>query len=168
MTYPRAFNHVGVTVTDIDKAVRWYQDVLGCSVILHPMNAFEDNSHFGQICTDIFGKGFKKLRIAHMVTAEGVGIELFQFFKPKSTLRKNNFDYHKAGIFHFCVTDPDIEGLARRIAKAGGKQRSKIWRLWSDKPYKVCYCQDPWGNIIELNTHAYSHIWANFETPHKA
>jgi catechol 2,3-dioxygenase-like lactoylglutathione lyase family enzyme len=167
MSYPRTFNHVGLTVTDIDAAIAWYQDVLGCTVVMPAMDALEDGGHFGKICADIFGKGFKRFRIAHLSTAEGVGIELFQFTKPKTTLRKNNFDYAPTGIFHFCVTDPAIEALAKKIAKTGGKQRSKIWKLWPDKPYKVCYCQDPWGNIIELNSHGYVQIWANYTRPHR-
>ena len=116
MTHPRAFNHVGITVTDIDEGVRWYQNVLGCQVVMPPMDAREDGSHFARIVADIFGKGFKRLRIAHLSTAEGVGIELFQFYKPRSTLRKPNFDYAKTGIFHICITDPDIRGLAKKIA----------------------------------------------------
>ena len=167
MTHPRAFNHVGITVTDIDEGVRWYERVLGCQVVMPPMDAREDGSHFARIVADIFGKGFKRLRIAHLSTAEGVGIELFQFYRPRSTLRKPNFDYARTGIFHICITDPDIRGLAKKIAKSGGKRRSKIWKLWPDKPYEVCYCQDPWGNIIELNTHGYTQIWANFAAPHK-
>ena len=167
MTYPRAFNHVGITVTDIDAAVRWYQKVIGCTVVMPPIDAMEDGSHFSNIIADIFGKGFKRLSIAHLSTAEGIGIELFQFHKPKSTRRKQNFDYAKTGIFHICVTDPDIHGLAKKIAKSGGKQRSKIWKLWPDKPYAVCYCEDPWGNIVELSSHGYTQTWANFTDPHR-
>ena len=34
---------------------------------------------------------------------------------------ENNFEYWKTGIFHFCVQDPDVEGLAEKIVAAGGK-----------------------------------------------
>jgi catechol 2,3-dioxygenase-like lactoylglutathione lyase family enzyme len=166
MAAPKAFNHVGVTVTDIEEATRWYQRVLGCHVIMPPIDAYEDGGHFAQIIADIFGPGFKRMRMAHLGTAEGIGIELFQFYRPKSTRRKRNFDYAHTGIFHLCVTDPDIEGLVRSIAKSGGRQRSKIWKLWPDKPYKVCYCEDPWGNIVEVSSHGYTQTWANFSEPH--
>ena len=28
-TYPRSINHVGVGVADIERAIHWYQEVLG-------------------------------------------------------------------------------------------------------------------------------------------
>jgi catechol 2,3-dioxygenase-like lactoylglutathione lyase family enzyme len=27
--YPRSFSHIGITVTDLEKAVTWYQEILG-------------------------------------------------------------------------------------------------------------------------------------------
>ena len=63
--------------------------------------------------------------------------------------------------------EPNIEKLAQQIEKTGGKKRSKVWQLWPEKPYKVCYCEDPWGNIIELSSHSYEQTWSNFEIPHK-
>ena len=78
-----------------------------------------------------------------------------------------NFEYWKTGIFHICLTDPEIETLAKRIDESGGKQRSKVWKLWPDKPYKVCYCEDPWGNIIELSSHNYEQTWSNYDRPHQ-
>lgn len=167
MTQPRAMNHAGITVTDIDEAVKWYQDVFGCTVVMAPLEAQEDGSHFSDIIADIFGAGFESMRIAHLATANGVGIELFQFSNPKTTRREENFEYWRTGIFHICITDPDVEGLAKRIEETGGKLRSKIWSLWIDKPYRVCYCEDPWGNIVELNSHSYEQIWANFSPPHE-
>ncbi|GLH80730.1 hypothetical protein SSBR45G_56390 [Bradyrhizobium sp. SSBR45G] len=39
-------------------------------------------------------------------------------------------------MFHFCLVDPDIEGLAARIESMGGKQRSKICTLFEGEPFK--------------------------------
>lgn len=161
MVYPRAFSHIGITVTDLDKAVEWYQQLLGCYVLMPQTEILEDDSQIGRLCTDIFGTGFKSFRIAHLTTCDGIGLELFAFANPKSERRENNFEYWKTGIFHFCVTDPDIEGLAKRIAESGGKHRSQIWRLFPDRPYKMTYCEDPWGNILEIYTHSYEQIYSN-------
>lgn len=54
----RALDHVGISVPDIDAALAWYRDVLGCYVLMEPMEAVADESHFGQIVGDIFGPGF--------------------------------------------------------------------------------------------------------------
>jgi len=85
---------------------------------------------------------------------------MFEFDHPKSERRKDNFEYWKTGIFHFCVTDPDIEGITARIVDNGGKLRTRIWQIVPDKPYKLAYCEDPWGNIVEVYTHSYEQIWS--------
>lgn len=162
----RALDHVGISVPDIDAALAWYRDVLGCYVLMEPMEAAADDSHFGRIVGDIFGPGFQGMRIAHLATADGVGIELFQF--TGNAPQEMPFAYWKTGIFHIAILEPDIEGLAKRIDESGGRQRSKVWKLWPDKPYKVCYCEDPWGNIVEISSHPYVMTWSNFIPRHAA
>jgi len=62
--------------------------------------------------------------------------------------------------FHICVTDPNIEQLADRIASSGGRQRSKVSRINSTtNEYRLCYCEDPFGNIIEIYTHNYETLY---------
>jgi len=92
---PVPFNHIGVGVPDLDKAVRWYHEVLGLNIVVEPKDASADNSHFGMILKDIFGTSFKKLRWAHMTFANHVGFEIFEFVDPKEQHRENNFEYRK-------------------------------------------------------------------------
>ena len=124
------------------------ENVIGCYVLAHPAEANDDGTHFGNAVKDIFGKNFGSLKIAHLSTADGVGIELFQFSKPKTYAPDNAFEYWRTGIFHICLTAVNIEATAKQIAANGGKQMSKVWKLFSNKDYKVCYCCDPWGTII--------------------
>ncbi|WP_232304235.1 VOC family protein [Jeotgalibacillus campisalis] len=59
-------------------------------------------------------------------------------------------------IFHFCVQDPDIEGLVEKILAHGGKKRMPIREYYpNDKPYKMVYVEDPFGNIFEIYTYSY-------------
>ena len=151
---PISSNHIGVGVPDLNKAVRWYHEVLGFNIVTEPMEGSADNSHLGMILRDIFGSSFKKLRLAHMSFANHVGFEIFEFVDPKEEQQENNFEYWKTGFFHIGITDPNIEELAKRIAEKGGKQRNKIWEIFPSKPYKIVYCEDPFGNIIEIYTHS--------------
>jgi catechol 2,3-dioxygenase-like lactoylglutathione lyase family enzyme len=166
MFAPRALDHVGITVPDIDAGVAWYRDTLGFYVLMEPIEAVGDDSHFGEICRDIFGENFKSMKLAHLATADGVGVELFQFTDPGNKEPRAPFDYWNTGIFHIAVSDPDIEGLVERIVKSGGKQHSKVWQIWPDKDYKVCYCMDPWDNVVEISSHPYTVTWSNFLKPH--
>jgi catechol 2,3-dioxygenase-like lactoylglutathione lyase family enzyme len=79
MTSPRAFSHIGLSVPNIDAAVRFYTDVLGFYTIMEPTEVNEDDSDIGQMCTDVFGAGWTQLRIAHLATADRIGFELFEF-----------------------------------------------------------------------------------------
>jgi catechol 2,3-dioxygenase-like lactoylglutathione lyase family enzyme len=104
---PRTFSHIGLSVPDVEKAVKFYTEVLGFYVIMEPTKIVEDDSDIGQMCTDVFGAGWQQLRIAHLVTADRVGIELFEFDGNHTPAENLNFRQH--GTFHFAIQDPNLE-----------------------------------------------------------
>ena len=159
--YPRAITHIGVTVTDIDKAIAWYGEVLGFRLLAGPIDLVGDDSHFGMLARDIFGEAFGSGKLAQLAGVNGVCIELFSFSNPRAEARENNFEYWKVGIAHFTIIEPEIEAFAERISSTGGKVRSKVWTMFPGKPYKICYCEDPFGNIIEVYTHSTEQAWSN-------
>jgi hypothetical protein len=92
--------------------------------------------------------------MAHIATSDGVGIELFQQIDPPHVPRVPQLEYWKSGVFHFCVTDPNLEGRVKRIVENGGRQLSKIW-VNVPPDVRTVYCCDPWGTIIEVSSHSY-------------
>jgi catechol-2,3-dioxygenase len=46
---PSISNHIGVGVPDLNKAVRWYHEVLGFNIVTEPMEGSADDSHLGMI-----------------------------------------------------------------------------------------------------------------------
>ncbi len=76
-SYPRSITHVGLTVTDMGKAIRWYGEVLGYRLLAGPVELVADDSHFGKLARAIFGPHFRSGRLAQLAGANGVGIELF-------------------------------------------------------------------------------------------
>ncbi len=161
----RAVNHIGVSVTDIGMAVRWYRDVMGMTILTEPAEISaadaSANPHLAMLVKKVFGPRLGRFRICHMSSANGVGIELFQFIEPESERRNDNFEYWKTGFFHIAVTEPDIEVLAERIATSGGKRRTDVMELLSGSGRKICFCEDPFGNIIEIYSHSYEQFWSN-------
>ncbi|MFV3386734.1 lactoylglutathione lyase family protein [Pseudomonas sp. NY15364] len=154
MTYPRSFSHIGLSVTDLDAAVKFYTEVLGWYLIMPPTTISEDDSAIGVMCTDVFGAGWGSFRIAHLSTGDRIGVEIFQFRNAERP--SSEFQYWKGGVFHFCVQDPDVEGLAAKIVAAGGKQRMPIREYFpGEKPYRMVYMEDPFGNILEIYSHSY-------------
>ncbi|MEA2331589.1 MAG: hypothetical protein QOI85_1961 [Chloroflexota bacterium] len=154
MTGPPTVTHIGVTVTDLDLAVGWYCDVLGFDPIAPAVEVRAGAGHGGAVAADVFGPRFDRFRQAHLAGANGVAIELFEFAEPPSDWR--------TGMFHICLAVGDVEALTDRIAAGGGRRRtSRVWQIFPDEPYLTCYCEDPFGNVIELYSHSHERTWAN-------
>ena len=155
-----AVNHVAVTVTDINEAAGWYSRVLDFELLAGPILIdveSDSNSETALRMKAIFGAGVGKFWMCHMLSSNRVGIELFEFVKPKSQKREDNFEYWKTGFFHLCITDAQITQMAEKIAAAGGKMRTRVFQTQPGK--QICFCEDPFGNVIEIYSHAYEDFW---------
>ncbi len=153
--YPKTFSHIGITVPDIQAAVKFYTEVMGFYVIMEPTVVMEENeTAIGQMCIDVFGEGWGTFKIAHLSTGDKIGFELFEFEQSKEL--QPRFEPFRTGLFHFSVQDPDVEGLVKKIVDAGGKQRIPIREYYpGEKPYRMCYVEDPFGTVFEIYSHSY-------------
>jgi catechol 2,3-dioxygenase-like lactoylglutathione lyase family enzyme len=124
-------------VPDLDKALDFYLDVMGWYHIAGPITVIEnEHNPLSQISKGIYGNGWKQFRFARLSSADGIGLEIFEFANNDAPQSVNTA--FKTGVFHFCVQDPDIEGLIKRIEAAGGEQASPITELApGKKPYKM-------------------------------
>lgn len=147
-----AITHVGMTVADLDRAVAWYTDVLGFEALGRPASVQPGEAHAGVVARDVLGPRSGPFRQSHLTSANGVALELFEFEEPPADRR---------GIFHFCVVTPKLERTADRIAATGGRRTSRIWPIFPGEPYRTCYCEDPFGNTIELYSHSHERTYAN-------
>jgi len=55
INYRYPFNHVGVSVTDLEKAIDFYRKVFGLRLIMGPGGIKADDTGIGELCIDIFG-----------------------------------------------------------------------------------------------------------------
>jgi lactoylglutathione lyase family protein len=154
-TPPVGFSHIGITVPDLEQAVDFYTKALGLYLIMAPTTIHHDESAIGQMCDDVFGPGWGSFRIAHLSTSDGTGVELFEF--PRTKPEDIPFEYWRPKVFHICFQDPDLEGRVKLIEQHGGRQRMQQVRYYypGQKPYRMVYCEDPFGNIVELYSHSY-------------
>jgi catechol 2,3-dioxygenase-like lactoylglutathione lyase family enzyme len=162
IVYPRTINHIAVSVTDLNRAVKWYKEVFGFTVVNGPVEFEADDTSLGIAARDIHGPNFRKMRMVWLSSGNQVGFEMFEYIDPKAERRIDNFEYWKSGFFHICVTDPNIEELCKKISDCGGRQRSRIWDVDPDKGYKIAFCEDPFGNVIEIYTHSYEQLVTSF------
>jgi catechol 2,3-dioxygenase-like lactoylglutathione lyase family enzyme len=147
-----AVNHVGVTVANIGEAVEWYTTVLGLRLAGGPVTVDMDSPAKARR-EDVFGPLWGGMTVAHLVGDNGAGVELFEFTQPPVEAPEDNFEFWKVGIFHLALTVDNIERVGRHISETGGRQRTAVHHLhgtcW------IAYCEDPWGNIIELSSEPY-------------
>jgi catechol 2,3-dioxygenase-like lactoylglutathione lyase family enzyme len=63
---------------------------------------------------------------------------------------------------HVGITVPNIDEAVKFYKEVmGGKQRMPIREYFpGEKPYKMVYCEDPFGNIIEIYTHSYELVYS--------
>jgi catechol 2,3-dioxygenase-like lactoylglutathione lyase family enzyme len=158
----RAMNHVAVSVTDIKRAKEWYRDILGMKVLVEPTEIAPAKAGsdplLGNLVKQIFGDRLGAFLICHMLTPDGTGIELFQFLDPPAARREDNFEYWKTGFFHVAITEPQVADLAEKIATSGGKKRTEVLEFGPGGK-KICFCEDPFGNIIEIYSLSYEQFW---------
>ncbi|HCG8578834.1 TPA: VOC family protein [Vibrio parahaemolyticus] len=155
-------NHVGIMVGDMDKAVEFYTQALGLKFVMGNTKVIEEReTAIGRMCIAVFGEGFKGFNIAHLVTSDGIGLELFEM---KERQERHEVDFSRIGIFHFCLQTDDFEGAIKRTEAFGGKVRMGIMRYHPEddnKPAKMVYLEDPFGNLFELYSHTYEETYAS-------
>jgi catechol 2,3-dioxygenase-like lactoylglutathione lyase family enzyme len=157
-----AIAHVGMTVTDLDAAVAWYADVLGLEPLGAPVSVRAGEGHGGRLAEEVFGAGFGGFRQAHVAGANGAALELFEFAGRAGERPAGTFDFRSPGVFHVCFVAREIERTADRIAALGGRRRmERAAPIFAGEPYRTCYCEDPFGNVIELYSHRHESVYAN-------
>lgn len=152
-----AITHIGLAVPDLDEAIQWYEKVLGFELIAGPYRFDKQESEAGNMTNDLQGESIKKMKNAHLTCDNQVGIELFEFQTPEFAKEQTN----RLGYFHICVIVNDVEQVAAVIAQTGGKKKSQLWNTRQGKPYYLIYCEDPYGNTIELYSHSTELMYGN-------
>ena len=155
---PSRINHVAISETNLEHAVKWYQKVLGFRLIGRPIEFVTDNSVADNALKRYSRRILKKMRMSWLLSENHVDLEIVEYIEPRSQRRHNNFEYWKSGITHICITDPKIEELFGNISNQGGKQRRGIWEIVPLKGYKIAFCEDPFGNVIEVCSNSYEEI----------
>jgi len=162
---PRPLAHVGITVPDLDAAVRWYEEALGLVVLSPPATLRADDGEVGAAAADVFKESFEEVRIAHLAAGNGVGVELFEFRTP--AVEASAEDYRHSRITHVCFLAPDIEEATQRLLDAGASRiTTRCWEVFPGQRYRFSFCRDPWGNVIELHSHSFEQIFSNQSTSH--
>ncbi len=155
-------NHVGIMVGNMDKAIEFYTKALGLKIVMNKSIVQEEReTAIGRMCIAVFGEGFEGFNIAHLLTNDDIGFELFEM---KNRDERHQVDFNKIGIFHFCLQTDDFHEVIRKTEEYGGKVRMDIMRYHPEddnNPSKMVYLEDPFGNLFELYSHTYEETYSS-------
>jgi len=135
------FNHVGISVVDIDRSIAFYREFLGleqlCEVFPFGGGQFSAVMDLpaveGRMC---------------MIGKDGLQLELFEFAKPAPEAKDPEYPVSDHGYSHFGITVDDIAGTYARLEAAGVRIHTPV--IAFPGGMKATYCRDPDGNVFEI------------------
>jgi catechol 2,3-dioxygenase-like lactoylglutathione lyase family enzyme len=137
--------HAGVTVSDMERALTFYRDLLGLEII-------SDGITGGDSARRIWNIEPGKVRVVFLrVPGSDAVVELFEFGDVEKHSASARPQDHGAG--HFCLFTDDAEGLHRRALEAGFRSRGGEVVTIDRGPHsgvKAVYLVDPDGYHVEL------------------
>jgi catechol 2,3-dioxygenase-like lactoylglutathione lyase family enzyme len=132
--------HTGIYVIDLEKMKDFYCAVLGMDIAVH---AIEKGSYI----STVLALEEAELELYKLQAKDGSMLELLSFGKGKEKkIRKNIWE---AGQYHIAVTVGDLDREYIRLSELGIPFISPP-QISPDGYAKMCFCQDPEGNYIEL------------------
>ncbi len=139
------FWHAGVTVKDMDEALRFYRDTLGLEV---EWSGDTD----GDYRWDVWGLEAEAVKVTFLrVPGSDARVELFEFAGvERHPASARPCDY---GAGHFCMYVDDNDAIYERLLANGYGARSKAPVLAESGPRKgakILYAIDPDGYHVEL------------------
>ena len=146
----RAIDHVNIVVSDLERSVRFYTEVLG-------FRKTADVQMEGDWIEAIVGlRGVKGLVAFVELPGGGPRIELLQYVTPSGAVLPENSRANTQGLRHIAFRVEDIASFANRLRAAGVTLFSKpvlvpagvVKFAAGDK--RLLYFLDPDGVILEL------------------
>ena len=137
----KAVRHTGIVVTDMERSLKFYRDILG----LKPVIDFEEQGEFIDTISNLSGV---RLRMIKLVAHDGGMVELLHYIShPMSRAEDNKLC--EIGPTHMAFRVDSIDQTYARLCEAGVKFNSAPV-VAPDGKAKLAFCQDPDGTYLEL------------------
>lgn len=138
----RGVHHTAISTGDLKRALGFYQDLLGFTVI----QEFAWPRGTG-LADDITGLRDSSAK-AVMLKAGNAIIELFEYESPEPRPGDVNRPVCDHGITHLCLDVVDVDAEYERLSKAGMTFHCPPQDL--GPTLRTTYGRDPDGNVIEI------------------
>ena len=132
--------HMGIVVSDMEKSLKFYRDLLGLKV-----KSLVDEE--GEFLDNMLAHENVKNKVAKLYAKNGNA--LVELIDSKSYGNKKDRDFFTIGASHFALTVDDLDETYDYLIKNGVKFTAPPQQS-PDGFAKVTFCEDPHGTLIEL------------------
>ena len=139
-----AADHTGITVTNLERSLAFWRDVLGFEL--------SHRAHqTGELASEITGVAGAEILIAVLKTPTGHKIELLEYVAPPDRKHVSPRPCD-VGSVHIALTVDDLDAVLSAIAPFGWKAAGQPQTLQSgpNAGKRVVYARDPDGTTIEF------------------
>ena len=140
-----AADHTGITVSNLDRSLAFWRDVLGFEL--------SHTAHqTGEMASEITGVAAAEIKLAVVKTPGGHKIELLEYVAPADRKRHVDFRPCDVGSVHVALIVDDLDAVLSAINVSGWKAAGKPQTLQSgpNAGKRVVYVRDPDGTTIEF------------------
>lgn len=130
------FRHVGIVVRDLEAQLKFYKETLGFEVYYHKTEKGKFLEHI------LGGKKNIEAEIIKLGKNNKTIVELLFFAKNTNIIQEK--EVFNTGYTHFAITVDNIEELSEKVNPINSP------KVNDEGTFKVCFCKDPEGNLIEL------------------
>jgi glyoxylase I family protein len=140
-----AADHTGITVSNLERSLAFWRDVLGFQL--------SHRTHqTGELASEITGVAGAEIKLAVVKAPGGHKIELLEYLAPPD--RKQHVDLRPCdvGAVHVALTVDNLDAVLHTIAASDWKAAGKAQTLKSgpNAGRRVVYVRDPDGTTIEF------------------
>lgn len=133
-------NHTGISVTDMERSLGFYRDVLGLELVMD----MDVDRHAG--LDTVVGMTDTVGRVVMLAAGDSL-VELWCYANPSGRPLPTDYKPADKGVTHVALEVDDVDAMHRRVVDAGFRAKSTPVDLGI---HKTCYVHGPDDEIIEL------------------
>ena len=138
-----AADHTGITVSNLERSLAFWRDVLGFELLHRPHQT-------GELASEVTGVDGAEISIA-VLKGYGHKIELLEYLGPADR-KRIDLRPCDVGSVHVAFTVDNLDAILTTIARAGWKAAGKPQTITvgPNTGKRVVYVRDPDGSTIEF------------------
>ncbi len=137
---PRSLSHVGLTVVDFEKAVKWYWEMFKFPLIAEQEMSSEEVSEL----YSLYNLKDTSLKLGFLKAPKGGVIEIFQF---TPSLPPERVCWNRIGPTHLTIDVRNVKKWYKKLSEKGVKFLCQPQKTDGNE---WVFLEDPDGNMIEL------------------